>query len=1139
MSRYSLSSKKLFKTKAAFNLWILVAVLATAATGCRWFTRSKLATSEQKEHPELARLRKEFERISNLFPQPEFSEITDQIYSRFKMIYNKPEDGLKKPALVFVLNSLPGTGKTYYAQQIARALNIENQESYHVYEMRPSDHYLNFEKIQEFAATNASIQSIKENRAIQPAVLLYDEYTHAATLAGTNKDTLQEQIQELKKKIQDAEFATVAARLKEKVTSIRRQNRFTSLATPQSQAAPEPQIDWEAVVEELDTSANKYSSMYQEAARELRQISDEKNNIDEAAAKSLSDKSNENLQILWYALGTGVLPKKNLRNNSGLGEVLQRTARNINPIIKSKTIKYIERVIKDAERRKWNKELADIEDQKLKSQQKPQPSSFRPPPGGYGGGGGGFSSVSSPSGGSAPAKSDREEIILDKIKAVDQQIDRIDIELASIENDIDNNVNNIKHIMVSLVQAYGPSVVEDVAKGLGIADTDAVYNREFTVKVAQLAAYSGLTSPEDVENVTASLKTLQAELLRINKTGGPEDILLTLFKEEPNTFYSVYQQTLATRPADEDRLTGNIVIFLAGNVLSLQEKVIANVIATGESACQAPADSGAPALPFYRDPDCLRKITEKILSEPESTKEMEDTLARVLGKKSPVKDDGSPMDSNALAFKSRIGNIRFILPPTSSDYRGFLTRQLDDVKSEFSRSTGINLVFTDRILNSFLFPKFVNSQLGFRNLVDRARHQFDLVLDTKVRSVIARVGTARPTAAGRVTNATCDVKDIVGRIGDKKVETFTIPKKPVHEVRVDFEPGSRPANGQLVFSGLTKDRGVTEPVQTTWFKVKEETPIEAEDQDRKLNSSQRIAYARYIAAIYGSMGLIAASLPTIPVSLKNSFGAVPNAAKGTSPTEVNLSIYRSNLQYYSIEIQASIGAIAAFFSIDRLERPPPELVLRATSTKVMIDDLWDKVRYTMDRIGLDMDYLFARDAKNDTSGKPVSESDAIFREFVRIHNANPGKKRLDDDDKEAVYNAVLEHFIRLYEDNQTYLDAIEAIASTVQSELDTLAASPDATAEVTAEEIEKIIRKNVGIKFVTEPGTHGTIRCDAQRQAYGKVDFNIGLGEPLTDTNSIVAENFLRRILDRSASDLGRITRVLRRTDRQADITND
>jgi hypothetical protein len=113
MLRYGLNSKRLFSAKAVTVLSISVAVLASVATGCRWFSRSKLATSQQREHPELARLRTEFERISNLFPQPEFSEITDQIYSRFKMIYNKPEEGLKKPALVFVLNSLPGTGKTY------------------------------------------------------------------------------------------------------------------------------------------------------------------------------------------------------------------------------------------------------------------------------------------------------------------------------------------------------------------------------------------------------------------------------------------------------------------------------------------------------------------------------------------------------------------------------------------------------------------------------------------------------------------------------------------------------------------------------------------------------------------------------------------------------------------------------------------------------------------------------------------------------------------------------------------------------------------------------------------------------------------------------------------------------------------
>lgn len=1133
MLRSGLISKTLRRSAAAAALPLSVTLLLGTTSGCKWFSRSKLATSEQDEHPEIKRLAAEFGRIRKLFPQPEFEDITNQIYSRFKLIYTDPKEGLNKPALIFVLNSLPGTGKTYYAQQIARALEIENKESYHVYEMKPSDHFLNFEKVVQFAATKASIDNVHAHRTIQPSVLLYDEYSLAATLAGTNKDSLQDQIMELRKRLNDADFAGVAARLKEKVTEIRRKGKLTRLNTEATAEADDTEAVWDFILGELSDNANKYSAMYTEAARDLKQIADERKVANTAEAQTLKAKSDENLGILWAALGNGILPKKNLKNDPSLGEALKQTAETINPKIKEQKLKFIERIIKDYERSKLNQELKEIEEAQQRAQIKPQPSAYRPSAGGFNS----LSSVgaSSSSSSSPPAPTDRQKIVIEKLRAVDTAISEIDGEIRRIEQDIDTEVSRVKHVMLSIVSAYGADVVDEVATKFGIKDTDEVWNREFTNRVEEFAATSGVQSAE----VRPLLDTLKTELLRINKTGGPADMLLSLFKEQPQTFYSVYQDSLVSRSVDEDRLTGNIVIFLAGNVLSLQEEVITNVLAKGESQCQPPGDKNKSTVPFYRDPDCLLKITKDILKDPKSAQEMEDTLLRVLGKKTvDLKElkDANPIASNALAFKSRIGPIRFILPPSSKDYRGFLDRQLQAVAATFKKGAKVDLAFTPSVIDSFLYPKFVNSTLGFRNLVDRARYQFDLTLDNEVRAIVAQVGNAppdQPVAAN--PKQKCNIKDSITSLGERVTYTAKVPLEPVHTVFVDFKPGNRPANGELVFGGVSNVEGKkkTRP----WFKVNETTVVEDDSFDRKLNTFQRVAYARYIAAIYGSMGLLAASLPTEPLSLASSIGGVPNAARGPVAQGLDLSAFRSNLQYYNIEIQASIGAIAAYNAIDRLEDPPPELVQRAASTKVMIDDLWDKLQSQMG-LGFEMERLLARDANNDVSGNPVSESDPIFKAFMTIYTANPSKKQLSDDDKTFVYKATLDHFLGIFEKNRSYLDAIEAIASTVQARLEEIAQQKATSSEVTAGEIERIFNDVVGIKFVTQPGSHGTVRCNAYRQAYG-IELEVDLGGSLSPAKELLARGLFGRVAQRAGQDLQRITDVFKQKAGEAANTSD
>ena len=130
----------------------------------------------------------------------------------------------------------------------------------------------------------------------------------------------------------------------------------------------------------------------------------------------------------------------------------------------------------------------------------------------------------------------------------------------------------------------------------------------------------------------------------------------------------------------------------------------------------------------------------------------------------------------------------------------------------------------------------------------------------------------------------------------------SVPLEPVDRVLVSFEPGNQPANGELLFSGVT---GRKKP--RPWFKLKEATVIEDDIKDQKLSGFQQMAYSRYIGALYGSMGLFVGSLPTEPIPLAATLGGVPVAARAPGAVGYDLVEFRRNLQLYSIEIQASIG----------------------------------------------------------------------------------------------------------------------------------------------------------------------------------------------------------------------------------------
>jgi hypothetical protein len=213
--------------------------------------------------------------------------------------------------------------------------------------------------------------------------------------------------------------------------------------------------------------------------------------------------------------------------------------------------------------------------------------------------------------------------------------------------------------------------------------------------------------------------------------------LIGLFKEQPQKFLDFYRNDLLKRSSDTERFTGNIVIFLAGNVLKFQRDVTSAVTEKGANECaQMTRDTN---IPFYRNPDCLVYFTKKLLKDTGAMQEMESAVGMVLGKKIYAELGQSKYggDSNSLALRSRLGPIRFISPPDSAIFRKFLQGDLARLAESFKNETGVDIIFDPSVVNDFLFPSYVNALLGFRNLIDRGTNHFSLLFNTRIKSIVS------------------------------------------------------------------------------------------------------------------------------------------------------------------------------------------------------------------------------------------------------------------------------------------------------------------------------------------------------------------------------------------------------------------
>lgn len=173
----------------AVSVFLAGSVLTGGITGCKFKRNSRTSQADQKiqvsdnvkkKRAEIARYwGDERDRLLAKYSNTEFEGIVREVFSRSIQALNDPES-MKVNSKVFVLNSLPGTGKSSLVTELAASLRLP-QERFKWKVATEGDTYLDFTGIKDLGYANVpeTYQNI-----VYPGILLVDEYTNATTISG-------------------------------------------------------------------------------------------------------------------------------------------------------------------------------------------------------------------------------------------------------------------------------------------------------------------------------------------------------------------------------------------------------------------------------------------------------------------------------------------------------------------------------------------------------------------------------------------------------------------------------------------------------------------------------------------------------------------------------------------------------------------------------------------------------------------------------------------------------------------------------------------------------------------------------------------------------------------------------------------
>jgi hypothetical protein len=154
--------------------------------------------------------------------------------------------------------------------------------------------------------------------------------------------------------------------------------------------------------------------------------------------------------------------------------------------------------------------------------------------------------------------------------------------------------------------------------------------------------------------------------------------------------------------------------------------------------------------------------------------------------------------------------------------------------------------------------------------------------------------------------------------------------------------------------------------------------------------------------------------------------------------------------------------------------------------KLLIAVLWDNWHATAAAQKRTREELLGRDLSGDVTGPPLSESDPLFSQLLKI----PQKARgtgLTSAELDTIFTNVRKHFDKVFVTYPVYVDVMKAIAETVRQKLEVVSASQGGKAEIDPEVIRKLLTEVANVDLSTKPGAAGYDICPLYQKQFGVV----------------------------------------------------
>lgn len=302
-------------------------------------------------------------------------------------------------------------------------------------------------------------------------------------------------------------------------------------------------------------------------------------------------------------------------------------------------------------------------------------------------------------------------------ETLDRKLKETNVEISNIEKQRLSHLTNVRDSIRNLVEK-APQVVSTLLSDVEWSDM-VLEEWRINKNGGEIERVARMRAFENKQEVYRGFQTFDYA-----------GRLMMLFELQPMEFAERLKDISDQLNSDTRVFTGNVFIFLSGNIFPIQAKV--REIAARPGICEKIARQN-PALKLRhdRDPDCIRSIVEKIKKEPETQQLLDDAIYQVLGA------------SNREGLWSRVnGHPSFMDPPGSQHFYASIERELNDVAQDFSKDLGEagmspppTLEFDDSVKTA-IYNSEVDALVGYRSIANRGRDLVTPLLSFKLKPTL-------------------------------------------------------------------------------------------------------------------------------------------------------------------------------------------------------------------------------------------------------------------------------------------------------------------------------------------------------------------------------------------------------------------